>query len=57
MSKRKFHHIGSCSETRFNTEIILPLLCQVINDLYIGRGNPVPTNGSTHHLSIDRTLR
>ena len=32
------------------------LLCQVINDLYIGRGNPVPTNGSTHHLSIDRTI-
>ncbi len=28
-----------------------------MNDLYIGQGNPVPTNGSTQHLSIDRTLR
>ncbi len=32
------------------------VLCQVINDLYIGQGNPVPTNGSTHHLSIDKTV-
>ncbi len=26
------------------------------HDLYIGRGNLAPTNGSTHHLSVDRTL-
>ena len=32
------------------------LLCQVINDGYIGRGNPAPTNTSTHHLSVDRAL-
>ncbi len=32
------------------------VLCQVINDLYNGRGNPVPTNEFTHHLSVDRTL-
>ena len=32
------------------------MLCQVINDLYIGWGNPAPTNGVIHHLSVDRTL-
>ncbi len=32
------------------------MLCQAINDLYIGQGNPAPTNGVIHHLSVDRTL-
>ena len=24
--------------------------------MYIGQGNPAPTNESIHHLSVDRTL-
>ena len=32
------------------------VLCQVINDGYIGRGNPAPTNTSIRHLSVDRAL-
>ena len=32
------------------------VLCQVINDLYIGRGNIAPTNRSTHHLGVDSTV-
>ena len=33
------------------------MLCQVINDGYIGRGNPAPTNISIRHLSVNRAYR
>ena len=32
------------------------MLFQVINELYIGRGNPAPTNGFIYHLRAVRTL-
>ena len=37
-------------------QTIILVLCQVINDGYIGRGNPAPTNTSIRHLSVDRAL-
>ena len=44
---------------RVNSIIIIGFTlvpCQVINDLYLGQGNPVPTNGSAHYLSVDKAL-
>ena len=32
------------------------VLRQVVNDGYIGQGNPAPTNTSTRHLNVDRAL-
>ena len=32
------------------------VLCQAINDLHFGQGNPAPTNSSTHHLNVDKTI-
>ncbi len=41
----------SDGETPFLRTVLL-----IIYALYIGRGNPVPTNGSTYYLSVDRTV-
>ena len=32
------------------------MLCHVINDGYIGRGFPAPTNTATYHFRVDRLL-
>ena len=42
--------------SKYGNQVDTIVLCQVINDWYIGRGNPAPTNGFTHHLSVDRTI-
>ena len=51
----RFTTILLSATTRYR-DISRLVLCQVINDGYIGRGNPAPTNISIRHLSVDRAL-